>query len=134
MTVASEIARKASAGVTHLQTAPGLNNISNLMARVGVLETQVCQLHDMLKEFGNLMMGIVNGTIPFSVPPKGTGATVTWAESDGFKAEQKRMLRVLEQLIEGGGYTIGSLTFTTVGDLVSYCHHHFPQESYDCIV
>ena len=44
------------------------------------------------------------------------------------------MLGVLEQPIEGGGNTIGSLTSTTVKDLVSYYHHYFPQESCDCIV
>ena len=79
-------------------------------------------------------MGIVDGFIPLSVPPGETGPTVTWLDFDGYKAEQKRMVGVIKQLIEGGGYMIGSLMFTTVEDSVSYYHRYFPQESYDCIV
>ena len=33
----------------------------------------------------------------------------------------------------GGGYTIGSLLFTTLEDSISYCNLYFPP-SYDCIV
>ena len=59
---------------------------------------------------------------------------VTRAESDGFKEDQKHTLAVLKKLIDGSGYTIGSLMFTTVEDLISYCHRHFTRGSYDCIV
>ena len=78
------------------------------------------------------MMGIVDGTVPLPVPPGETGATtatnhmVNRVESDGFKTKQKPTLGVLEQLIEEGGYTIGSLLFTTVEESISYRHRHFP--------
>ena len=54
-------------------------------------------------------MSIVDGTIPLSSHPGGTGATsatnhmVTGGKIDGFKAEQKCTLAVPEQLIDGGG-------------------------------
>ena len=63
-----------------------------------------------------------------------TNHMVTRAEFDGSKADHKRTLGVLKQLIEGGGYTIRSLTFTTVEDSILYCHCHFPQDNYDCVV
>ena len=41
---------------------------------------------------------------------------------------------LLKQEIGGGGYTIGSLLFTTLDESVSYCHLHFPPANYNCIV
>ena len=59
---------------------------------------------------------------------------VTRAEFDTYNVEQKRTLAIIKQHVEGGGYTIRSLTFITIEDSVSYSHHNFPPESYDCIV
>ena len=59
------------------------------------------------------MMGIVEGTIPVAGHTGSnriwTAGIVTLADFEGYKAEQKRTLLVLKQLIEGGGYTIGLL-------------------------
>ena len=81
------MARKALEGVTHLQENMGLNSVSNLTSMVGAWEIRVLQLQDMLKESGNLMMGIVNGTIPLSLSPGRIGAAVNRAEFDGYKAD-----------------------------------------------
>ena len=47
--------------------------------------------------------------------------TITQADLEGYKTDQKRTLGILAQKIEGGGYTIGSLTFTTLEESVLYC-------------
>ena len=97
-TTVSEKARKASRGVTYLQANTGLKIASNLTAMVGALETRFLHLQDMLKESVNLIM-CINRTIPLSVPPGGTRVVVTQVEFDGYTADQKRTLGVLEQLI-----------------------------------
>ena len=84
--------------MTRLQANVGLNYVSNLTTMVGALEIQVRQLQDMLKESVNLIM-CINRTIPLSVPPGGTRVVVTQVEFDGYTADQKRTLGVLEQLI-----------------------------------
>ena len=48
--------------------------------------------------------------------------------------EQERELALLRQEMGGGGYTIGSLLFTTLEESNTYCNLHFPPKSYDCIV
>ena len=70
-------------------------------------------------------MGIVNGSIPVAgrqgSGSLGTTGTVTRTDFESYKAEQKCTLSILVQKIEGGGYTIGSLMFTTLKESVSYC-------------
>ena len=104
------VAKKDMATVNHLKLAIGLNTISNLTMMVGDLEMWVLFLQDLLKGLGDLMIGIVNGIIPVAIHPERTGTwttcMVTRADFDGYKAEQKRMLSVLEQLIGGVYYWI----------------------------
>ena len=78
-------AAAAAASVTHLKQMSGLNNTSNLTARLRDLETQVLFLQDMLKESGNLMMGIVKGTILVDGCPSSNG-TGTAVDFGGYKA------------------------------------------------
>ena len=84
------------------------------------------------------MLEIVKGTIPVAGRSADSGAdtagVVTQSAFDGYKAEQKRELAVLEQEIGGGGFTICSLDFTTLEDSISYCGRHSPPGSYDCKV
>ena len=65
------------------------------------------------------MMGIVDGSIPVAdcrdSRSLGTVGTVTQAVFEGYKADQKCMISILAQKIEGGGYTTGLCTFTTGG-------------------
>ena len=64
------------------------------------------------------MLEIIKGTIPIAVRSAdswaGTAGVVIQAAFDGYKTEQKRELVVLEQEVGDGGFTIGSLDFTTL--------------------
>ena len=86
------------------------------------------------------MLGIVDGLIAITgqMPVGMTGISgcsmITCAKFDTYKAEQKHTLAILEQLVDGWGYTIGSLTFTVIKDFILYCLWHFPSDSCDCIV
>ena len=63
---ASEMARKATAGANHLQLTAGLDTVRNFTVSVGDLETRVRLLHKFLKDLVDLILGIVDGTIPLS--------------------------------------------------------------------
>ena len=83
------------------------------------------------------MISIVDDSIPVAGHQSvslGTAGTVTQSDFEGYKAEQKHTLAIIAQKIEGVGYTIGLLTFTTKEELVSHFLRHFPADTYDCIV
>ena len=62
--MAAIVAKKANTSVAHQKCMLGLNNVSNLSGRVGDSERMVGYLQKMLRELGELMMGIVGGSIP----------------------------------------------------------------------
>ena len=63
-TVAAAVARMANDDVAHQKRMSGLNNFSNLITRVGDLGKMVGYLQMMLQESGELMISIVDGSIP----------------------------------------------------------------------
>ena len=62
--VAEAVARMANDDVVHQTRMTGLDNVSNLTVRVGDLESMVTYLQTMLQEAGDMMMSIVDGSIP----------------------------------------------------------------------
>ena len=92
-------------GHVYQKRMSGFSNISNLTIRVGDLERMVGYLQTMRQEPGELMMSIVDGSIPVACPrgsgSLGTTGTVTRANFEGYKAEHKRTLAILAQKIGG---------------------------------
>ena len=91
----------------------GLNNVSNLTDRVGDLERMVGYLYDILKESGELTMGIDDGSI-LVAGCQGSGSlgnpgTVTQSDFESYKEEQKRTLSILVQKINGEGERLDCL-------------------------
>ena len=76
--------------MVHQRQMSGSNNVSNLSGRVGDLEMMVSYPQTMLQESGELMMGIVNGSIPVACcegsGSLGTMGTVTRVDFEGYKA------------------------------------------------
>ena len=70
---AAAMAKKDTATMTHLNLSASLITIRNLTARVGDMEMQVLFLQDLLKESGDLMLGITKGVIPVAGHPGRTG-------------------------------------------------------------
>ena len=90
---ATAVAKKANESVAHQKWMSVLNNASNLSGRVGDLERMVGFLQDMLKESGDLMMGIVDGTIPVAGHPvsgsSGTAGMATRADFESYECTEK---------------------------------------------
>ena len=137
----SSMAKSATLGVSNLNLAVGQNSTATLTKHIEKMEGRIQHLNDLIADSSNLMLDIINGKIPILSRATGpdrndlsTAAALTQADFRTYQVEQKKELAMLKQEIGGGGYTIGSLLFTTLDESVSYCHKHFPPGSYDCIV
>ena len=92
-----------------------------------VFKTQNLHLRGALKEAGEIILCIVDdsiaisGQMPIRMTCTSGGSMITCVQFHTYEVEQKHTLAILEQQwVEEGDYTIGSLTFTTIKDSVSY--------------
>ena len=128
-------ARMSKAVLELFKLSVDMKSMRTLPTTVSSLETKVLDLGDLVKECGEIMLKIFTGKISIARYPSGQAwETAGWvtqaAVFDRYKAMQKREMAILEQEIGGGGFTIGSLVFTTLQDSISYCGRHFPSGSH----
>ena len=132
------VTKKAKLGADNLSLPMDQNTVVALISKVGALEGHIQYLHNLVTELRDLILEIINDKIPIvdlaAGLATGTTGAVTRAEFNGYKAKQEQALALLKQEMGGGGYTIGSLLFTTLEESTSYCNLYFPPKSYDCIV